>query len=730
MPVTISAEIFKFIAHELGIKPKQVQSVKELLDDGNTIPFIARYRKEATGELDEVVLRDTAERLSYHENLQKRKTEVLRLISEQDQLTPELENDIAKAAKLQEVEDLYRPYRPKRRTRAVVAAEKGLTPLAELIFKQESQTGNLPDISASYVNPQAGVETWEDAQTGALDIIAQWIADDAKIRGLVRDLSTKNGTLKTSCRLEPDDDGKLPLTKFEHYYDYTEAVTSIPSHRTLAINRGEKEEVLRVNVDVPVEKITSMIQKQVIRVPHGPFASLLKEACQDAYQRLLAPSIERELRKQLTEAAEEQAIKVFAANLRQLLLQPPISGHRVMGVDPAYRTGCKVAVLDEQGDLLHTATIYPHAPQGRWEAAKAELLHLIDTYGIDLISVGNGTASRETEVLISEVIEQSPKSVQYLVINEAGASVYSASELAREELPDLDVSLRGAVSIGRRVQDPLAELVKIHPGSIGVGQYQHDVNQRQLTDTLEGVVESCVNHVGVELNTASPTLLQYVAGISNTLARRIVQYRQDQGPFTARQELLDIKGLGPKTFTQCAGFLRIRQAVNILDNTPVHPESYALAENILTIAGVPLEKFSLDSSHTADLKSSLSELEAASTARQLNAGLPTVADIIDALQKPGRDPREELPKPLFRKDVLTMEDLRPDMLLTGTITNVVDFGAFVDIGVNRDGLIHISEMSQSYVAHPLDVVAVGDIVKVRILDADLERGRISLSLII
>lgn len=726
-----SMDIQTTVAKELGIRPLQVQNVSELLDDGNTIPFIARYRKEVTGELDEVMLRSIEEKLRYYRALAERKLEVLRLIDEQGKLSPELEQAITAAGKLQEVEDLYRPYRPKRRTRASIAEEKGLRPLAELIFKQELTQGELDEILAPYVQPDKGVETLADAKAGALDIIAQWISDDARMRALVRKMSEQDGFLVAECRLPLDETGQPPTSKYEHYYDFSEAMTRVPSHRVLAINRGEKEEVLKVAVEVPVDRIIAAMERQVLRGSHGVFQPLLQEACQDAYQRLLAPSIERELRNQLTEMAEEQAIKVFATNLRQLLLQPPILGKRVMGIDPAYRTGCKIAVLDEQGDLLHTTTIYPHAPQARWQEAKDELLRVIDAYEVDLISVGNGTASRETEVLVAEVTRQSARELQYLVANEAGASVYSASDLAREEFPQLDVSLRGAVSIGRRVQDPLAELVKIEPESIGVGQYQHDVNQRRLLESLEGVVESCVNHVGVEINTASPALLQYVAGISGTIAKRIVEYRQEQGPFSSREQLLQIKGLGPKTFTQCAGFLRIRGAANILDNTPVHPESYDVAMGILQMANLPIDGLRLPSqTHMTKMRANLADLKAAEVAQKLDAGLPTVKDIIAALQQPGRDPREELPKPLFRKDVLTIDDLRPDMLLMGTVTNVVDFGAFVDVGVNRDGLVHISEMSHSYVSHPMEVVAVGDIVQVRVLNVDEARGRVSLSLLL
>ncbi|NMB45298.1 MAG: RNA-binding transcriptional accessory protein [Firmicutes bacterium] len=724
-------DISNVIAQELKIRRDQVESATHLLDEGNTIPFIARYRKEATGELDEVVLRSIEEQLRYYRSLEERKSEILRLIEEQGKLTEELKQTILQAARLQDVEDLYRPYRQKRRTRATMAEEKGLRPLAELIFKQKLTDGDPDAVCGPYVQPHKGVGSVPEAQAGALDIIAQWIADDAKIRSLVRGISEAEGLLATRCRLPAEPSGELPVSKYEIYYDFSEELGRIPAHRILAVNRGEKEEVLQVSVVVPEEKIIEAISQQVIHNPNSLFASELRATCRDAYQRLLAPSIERELRNQLTERAELQSIQIFSANLRQLLLQPPVQGKRVMGIDPAYRTGCKVALLDEQGDLLCTSTIYPHAPQRHWEEAKEELLYLIEKYAIEIITIGNGTASRETEVLVAEVIDESARELHYLIVNEAGASVYSASDLAREEFPKLDVSLRGAISIGRRLQDPLAELVKIDPGSIGVGQYQHDVNQKRLGESLQAVVESCVNYVGVELNTASPALLQHVAGISTTLSRRIVEYRQAQGPFYDRKQLLEIRGLGEKTFTQCAGFLRIREAANPLDNTPVHPESYSLAEAILEQAQVPLEALvESASTSTPQLRTGLAKLKPGTVARKLNAGLPTVRDIIAALLQPGRDPRETLPKPLFRKDILTLDDLRDGMLLYGTVTNVVDFGAFVDIGVGRDGLVHISQMSHSYVSHPLEVVSVGDIVQVRVLDVDQQRERISLSLLI
>ncbi|NLJ69189.1 MAG: RNA-binding transcriptional accessory protein [Firmicutes bacterium] len=720
--------ITALIAGELEIKAWQVESAARLLDEGNTIPFIARYRKEATGELDETVLRSIAEKLGYYRSLEQRKQEVLRLIDEQGKLSDELKSAILEAAKLQEVEDLYRPFRQKRRTRAAIAEEQGLGPLAELIWQQELTHGVLDDVLKPYVQPGEGVESPAQAQAGALDIVAQRIADDPKIRALVRRISEEKGCLTSCCQLEPEPAGNLPVSKYELYYDFSQELSSIPAHRILAINRGEKEAVLKARVAVPQDEIIEAIKGAVITNPRSIFQPLLAEACKDAYQRLLAPSIERELRNQLTERAESQAIQVFSTNLRQLLLQPPVSGKRVMAIDPAYRTGCKAAALNEQGDVLDTFTIYPHAPHKRWDEAREQLLAKVEEHSVEIIAIGNGTASRETEALAAEVIAACRKELHYLIVNEAGASVYSASPLAREELPCLDVSMRGAVSIGRRLQDPLAELVKIDPGSIGVGQYQHDVNQKRLEESLRAVVESCVNYVGVELNTASPALLQYAAGISKTLAQRIVEYRQSEGPFSDRRQLLKIRGLGEKTFTQCAGFLRIRGAANPLDNTPVHPESYHLAEAILELAQVPLHALTAGDG-LFHLRTGLAELKAEEVAGKLDAGLPTIRDIIAALLQPGRDPREELPKPLFRQDVLTVEDLEAGMLLSGTVANVVDFGAFVDIGVGRDGLVHISQMSQSYISHPLEVVAVGDIVQVQVLAVDLERNRISLSLL-
>lgn len=720
-------DITAVIAADLALRQGQVRNVINLLDEGNTIPFIARYRKEMTGELDETVLRQIAERLSYYRSLQERKEEVLRLIAEQGKLTEDLKKAIDSATKLQEVEDLYRPYKQKRRTRATIAREKGLEPLARIFWQQQEEKGNIDEIIAPFVQSGAGVETVAEARDGALDIIAEWIADAPQIRAFVREKTAREGSLVVRCKLEPDDSGKLPVTEYEIYYDFTEPLQKIPSHRVLAINRGEREKVLKVDVEAPVEAILRGIEERVITNPRSIFHSLLITACSDAYKRLIAPAVAREMRNQLTEAAEARAIEVFATNLRHLLLQPPVRGKRVMGIDPAYRTGCKVALVDELGNLLHTATIYPHAPQNRWQEAKDQLLALSKQYSIDVISIGNGTASRETEALVAEVIKASDRPLQYIIVNEAGASVYSASELAREEFPDLDVSMRGAVSIARRLQDPLAELVKIDPRSIGVGQYQHDVSQKQLAESLHVVVESCVNYVGVELNTASPALLQYVAGITSTVAKRIVQYRQKNGPFRERRQLLAVHGLGEKTYTQCAGFLRISDGDNPLDNTPVHPESYDLAQRILSLTQASLD-WLRDRRLVNLVRRNVGQLDPEEVARQLGAGIPTVIDIIAALRQPGRDPREELPRPVFRQDVLRIEDLKPGMIVGGTISNVVDFGAFVDIGVKRNGLIHISELSDSYVSHPQEVVSVGDRVQVKILDVDLERERISLSL--
>ncbi len=699
------------IAKEFGLSEWQVANTIELFDSGNTIPFVARYRKEQTGELDEEVLRRLQERLSYLRTLEARKQEVVRLIEEQGKLTPELQTAIAAATILQQVEDIYRPFRPKRRTRATVAKEKGLEPLADLLWAQQDRGISLAEIAQQYVDATKEVMTAADALAGAGDILAERIADDPVIRQRLRALTWQKGEIVSAPA------GEDPQGVYRMYAEFREPLRKLPPHRILALNRGEKEEVLKVQIVLadPAEPVNAIMH--LVVKPDSPWPELLAEIAQDAYKRLLAPSIERELRNELTERAEAQAIEVFARNLRALLLQPPVKGHVVLGIDPGFRTGCKVAVVNPYGDLLEVATIYPHPPQKQWDAAQETLAALVAKYGVSLIAIGNGTASRETEQLAVELIAalagKGQTNLHYLIVNEAGASVYSASSLAREELPELDVSLRGAVSIARRVQDPLAELVKIDPKSIGVGQYQHDVNQTKLAQTLGGVVESCVNYVGVDLNTASPALLSYVAGITPQVAKNIVVYRQEHGGFRSRAELLKVPRLGPATFQQCAGFLRISDGEEPLDNTAVHPESYELARKIL--ADYP-DKALLETATPAEI------------AAKYGAGQPTVRDIIASLLKPGRDPRAELPPPILRKDVLSLADLKPGMELKGTVRNVVDFGVFVDLGVEQDGLVHISQLSEKYVKHPLDVVSIGDVVTVRVLDIDHQRQRIALTM--
>ncbi len=713
-------DIIGQLAKELNISPRQVEQTAALLDDGNTIPFIARYRKEATGELDETVIRSLSERLTYLRGLEERKAEVTRLIETQEKLTPEISQAIGQATTLQELEDIYRPFRPKRRTRASVAKEQGLEPLALLLLEQSSTDPQA--LAEAFLHE--GVPTTRDALQGAQDILAEQFTDDPKNRAKIRKFTFDTGLLV--C--QRTDDLDLPeAAEFQMYFDYFEDVAKIPPHRILAINRGERLNVLKVKIQVDVEKVHSLLGKEMITEPSSPAEPLLRAAIEDGYSRLLAPSLERDLRSALTEKAEEHAIGIFAKNLRDLLLQSPVRGSRVLGIDPAFRTGCKVVAVNEFGDLLEYTTIYPHEPQRRWQEALQTLDTLVQKHQLTLVIIGNGTASRETEQLVAELIEESKASLKYLVVNEAGASVYSASDLAREEFPDLDVSIRGAVSIARRVQDPLAELVKIDPKSIGVGQYQHDVNQRELTSTLGAVVESCVNHVGVELNSASSALLGHVSGLSNRVAKEVVSYRQSNGIFSRRSELKKVKGLGPKAFQQAAGFLRIADGREPLDNTAVHPESYPLARKILEQIGYN-EQDLKNRESLAAIRSKLRTLKAAELANTLQAGEPTVRDIIDALGQPGRDPRDELPAPLFRADVLSMEDLRPGMILQGTVQNVVDFGAFVDIGVKKTGLVHISQLSDGYVRHPTDLVQVGDIVSVRILDVEPKLGRISLSM--
>lgn len=709
----------KIIAKEMNLKEKQIQSVINLLSEGNTIPFIARYRKEATGELDEVVLRQIEERLTYLKNLQSRKEEVMRLIGEQGKLTEELEKAIKCAEKLQQVEDLYLPYRQKRRTRATIAKEKGLEPLAQIIIEQQTTKGNIEEIVKPYINPEEDVTSIEDAIRYASDIVAEMISDDAEIRAAVRKLSWQKGKIASAGLTEES-------SPYEMYYNYSEPVLKIPPHRLLAINRGEKEEVLQVKIEVPQEEIEARISQKVVKIKDSIFNLVLKEAIADGYKRLIMPAIEREIRAELTVKGEEQAIMVFRKNLRQLLLQPPVKGKIVLGVDPSYRTGCKLAVVDDTGKLMETGIIYPHEPQNKWTEAKQTMKKQIKDYGITTVAIGNGTASRETEKLVAEMIKELKLDVQYIIISEAGASVYSASQIAREEFPQFDLSLRSAISIARRLQDPLAELVKIDPKAIGVGQYQHDVTPKKLNESLEGVVEDCVNQVGVDLNTASAALLKYVAGLNSTVAKNIIAFREEKGKFTSRNELTNVTRLGKKSYTQCAGFIRIHGGKNPLENTPVHPESYSLAEAILKQANCELADLT---DNTADVRLKLKELDPQQVAEKLGAGEPTVRDIFEALQKPGRDPREDLPKPVLRSDVIDMENLKEGMILQGTVRNVVDFGAFVDIGVKQDGLIHISKLTdKKYIKHPMEVIAVGDIVQVKIISLDTVRGRIGLSM--
>ncbi|MGE5633348.1 MAG: Tex family protein [Caulobacteraceae bacterium] len=711
-------DIINKLAKELSVKPWQVENTVKLIDDGNTIPFIARYRKELTGELSDTVLRDLNERLTYLRNLENRKEEVIRLIDEQGKLTEELKAAILKAEVLQEVEDLYRPYKAKKRTRATIAKEKGLEPLAEIIWKQEPSEESLQDIAARFINSELGVETVQDAVNGALDIIAETISDNAEFRKEIRELTFKNGTVISKGLKEEK-------SEYQMYYDFSEPVFRIAPHRILAINRGEKEEFLSVKIEAPVGRILSLLNSNLI-VEGSPYRQEMEPTVKDSYNRLIAPSIEREIRGELTEKAEEQAIRIFAANLRNLLLQAPIKGKAVMGFDPAYRTGCKIAVVDDTGKLLDTVTVYPTPPQNQLEEAKRILKGLIEKYNVEVISLGNGTASRESEKVCAEIIKEMNKPLHYVIVNEAGASVYSASELAAQEYPDINVSLRGAISIARRLQDPLAELVKIDPKSIGVGQYQHDVTQKKLSESLTGVVEDCVNSVGVDLNTASASLLQYISGVNSGIAKNIVAYREENGKFKTRKELLKVKKLGEKAFEQSAGFLRIPESDNILDNTAVHPESYEVVKKLIEKTGHNMEE--LRQKGVASIKEEIAGMDINSLAAELGVGTPTLRDIISELQKPGRDPRDEMPKPILMTDVLDIKDLKPGMLLTGTVRNVIDFGAFVDIGVHQDGLVHISELADRFVRRPLDVVQVGDIVKVKVLDVDLDRNRISLSM--
>ena len=711
----------KQLAKELNRPLGKVTAAVELLDAGNTIPFIARYRKEATGEMDEVVLRQLSERLQYLRNLEQRKEDVLKNIAEQGKLTEELETKIRQAEILQEVEDLYLPYKQKRRTRASIAREKGLEPLALAVLEGHI-SGDVSAEAALYIGKEDGAASVEDAIQGAMDIIAEILADDAELRKTARQLAWKDGRIVTKLKKVLEDDETTP---YEMYYAYEEAVKNIPPHRILAMNRGENEEVLAVKVEQPEELILAGIHQQYQQKRSAECQQIFEEAARDGWKRLIGPAIEREIRNELTDAGEVQAIKVFSENLHNLLLQAPVKGHTVLGVDPGFRTGCKLAVVDDTGKVLEVGVMYPHPPQKKYQEAMALMKDMIVRWNVSIIAIGNGTASRESEALAADVIRQCP-GVQYIIVSEAGASVYSASPIAKEEFPEYDLSLRSAVSIARRLQDPLAELVKIEPKAVGVGQYQHDVTPKKLDEALHAVVEDCVNGVGVELNTASSALLQYVAGLSRATADGIVKMRNEQGKLTSRKQLLKVPRLGPKAYEQCAGFIRIADGENPLDNTPVHPESYQTAEALLQRLGY--SKNDLRTDKLSQLRDALQQVSVKDMAKELEIGEPTLKDIIAALQKPGRDPREELDPPLLRSDVLSMEDLKPGMELKGTVRNVVDFGAFVDIGVKQDGLIHISQFGAKFIKHPMEVVAVGDIITVRVLDVDLRRGRIALTM--
>lgn len=703
------------IAEELNVKEWQVDAAVKLIDEGNTIPFIARYRKPVTGELNDEQLRDLDERLKYLRNLEEKKQTVIASIEEQEKMTPELMKKIEEAKTIVAVDDIYRPYRPKRKTRATEAKAKGLEPLANIFILQMSS--KTPEEEAKvYVNEEKGVDTIESAIKGAKDIIAEMVSDNAEFRNAIRNTVMKHGEIVSRAKNEEE------KTPYENYYDYLESVSKIPGHRILAINRGEKEKILNVKIEMPDENIIKVLEKAII-TRQSNFTNVLKEAIEDGYTRLIKPAIEREVRNTLTEKAEDGAITVFGQNLKQLLMQPPITGRCVLGWDPAFRTGCKLAVVDETGKVLYTTVIFPTAPQNKVEESKKIVLDIIDKYNVSLISLGNGTASRESEAVIVDIIKECKSKVEYIIVNEAGASVYSASKLATEEFPNFDVGQRSATSMARRLQDPLAELVKIEPKAIGVGQYQHDMNQKKLSETLSNVVEDCVNNVGVDLNTASAPLLEYVSGINKTLAKNIVEYREANGQFASRKELLKVSKLGPKAFEQCAGFLRIREGKEPLDCTSVHPESYVSAKKLLKKYGYTTKDIV-----SGDVKLSKEVKDLKNVAEEIGTDEITLKDMIAEIEKPGRDPRDEMPKPVLKSDVLDFDDLKEGMELRGTVRNVIDFGAFVDIGVHQDGLVHISEMSDKFIKHPLDVVSVGDVVKVRVLSVDKERKRIQLSM--
>lgn len=707
---------------EFGLSKIQVDSVIEMLDEGNTVPFIARYRKERTGGLDDIVLRSFSERLNYLRNLEERKEDVIRLIDEQGKLTEEIKASLIKAETLTEIEDIYRPFKPKKRTRATIAVEKGLTPLAEAIFEGEFK-GDIEALASESISEEKGVNTIEDALSGAMDIISERISDTAEYRKYIRTLVFNEGIIETKGDSEES-------TPYEMYYEYSEAVKSIPSHRILAINRGEKEKILSVKISCDMDKIIEYLKRQTLK-NNSITDEFIEKSVEDSLKRLIYPSIEREIRSELTDKGENGAIDIFKANLKALLMISPIKGKTVMGYDPGFRTGCKIAILDETGKFLDNVTVYATAASEDSIKKSIKILkEMAIKYDVDVISLGNGTASRESEEVLAQVIkevkEENGKDIYYVVVSEAGASVYSASELATKEYPNLDVTVRGAISIGRRLQDPLAELVKIDPKSIGVGQYQHDVTPKKLDESLKGVVEDCVNTVGVDLNIATPSLLSYISGVNSTIAQNVVAYREENGKFKNRKELLKVKRLGAKAFEQCAGFLRVMESDEPLDNTSVHPESYKAAKKLLDILGYSKEE--LKQFKLKDIDEKVETIGEESLAEQIEVGVPTLKDIIKEIKKPGRDPREELPKPIFKSGVIEMSQLKPEMILMGTVRNVSDFGAFVDIGVHQDGLVHISQLSDKFVKHPLDVVKVGDIVEVRILEVDEKRKRISLSM--
>ncbi|MBS4175500.1 Tex family protein [Bacillus sp. FJAT-49736] len=712
-------QLKKQLAKELNFSPKQISTIITLVDEGNTVPFIARYRKEMTGALDEVQIRSIMDRWTYVQNLEQRKEEVIRLIGEQGKLTDELQQKIIAADKLQTIEDLYRPYKQKRRTKATIAKEKGLEPLADWMMTFPT-TGDVLEKAAQFISEEKEVHTAEDALSGAKDIIAEIVSDEATHREWIRQDTYKTGIISSTVKKEENDEKKV----FEMYYEYQEPVRKIVPHRILALNRGEKEDVLRVSIHPDTERIISQLSKRVIKQPNSIAAVYIQEAVEDAYKRLIQPAIEREIRNELTEKGEDQAIHIFSENLRNLLLQPPLRGKMVLGVDPAYRTGCKLAVVNETGKVLYIGVIYPHPPKAKPVEAKETFMKILKDFGVEIIAIGNGTASQETEQFVAGILKEVKNDLSYIIVNEAGASVYSASDLAREEFPNLQVEERSAVSIARRLQDPLAELVKIDPKSVGVGQYQHDVSQKKLNDSLSFVVETAVNQVGVNVNTASSSLLQYVAGLSKTVANNIVKVRNESGKFVNRKQLKDIPRLGAKTYEQCIGFLRVLDGDEPLDKTPIHPERYEEVKSLLKKLNFATSDIGSESLKNAIEARSISEISA-----ELGIGELTLRDIIDALNRPGRDPRDELPKPILKKDILKLEDLKPGMEMQGTVRNVVDFGAFVDVGVKEDGLVHISKLSNQYVKHPLDVVSVGDIVIVWVENVDTHKGRLSLTML-